>query len=148
MPTEAINTALIIEGKNKYALASDLINLSDTIDNITERVEKLENAVSAEKIAQWDAAVSKEEYEIKVAELEQADYTLNSRCNVLDQEVKNLINKTSDFVTLKNYEEKISELEQENYTLHSRCNVLDKEVKSLINTVASLEERLKILENN
>lgn len=143
---EAINTALIVEGKNKYALASDLINLSDTVDNIIERVEKLENAVPAEKIAQWDAAVSKEEYETKIAELEQEDYTLNNRCNVLDQEVKNLINKASDFVTLKNYEVKIAELEQANYTLNSRCNVLDKEVKNLINIVAKFETRIAELE--
>ena len=101
----AINTALTIEGKNKYALATDLINLSAALDNINGRVEKLENAVPAEKIAQWDAAVQKEEYNVKIAELEQADYTLNSRCNVLDKEVKNLINLVAELQT------KIAELE-------------------------------------
>ena len=101
----AINTALIVEGKNKYALATDLINLSAALDNINGRVEKLENAVPAEKIAQWDAAVQKEEYNVKIAELEQADYTLNSRCNVLDKEVKNLINLVAEL------QNKIAELE-------------------------------------
>lgn len=101
----AINTALTIEGKSKYALATDLINLSAALDNINGRVEKLENAVPAEKIAKWDAAVQKEEYNVKIAELEQADYTLNSRCNVLDKEVKNLINLVAELQT------KIAELE-------------------------------------
>ena len=101
----AINTALTVEGKSKYALATDLINLSAALDNINGRVEKLENAVSTEKIAKWDAAVQKEEYNVKIAELEQADYTLNSRCNVLDKEVKNLINLVAELQT------KIAELE-------------------------------------
>lgn len=53
---EAINNALIMDGGNKYALAADLVNLSNTVSNINGRVEDLELAVSAEKIAQWDAA--------------------------------------------------------------------------------------------
>ena len=53
---EAINTALIVDEKDKYALAADLINLSTELSNVTERVKNLEDAVPAEKIAQWDAA--------------------------------------------------------------------------------------------
>lgn len=45
----AINTALQINGVDKYALASELIAVSN-------RVKALEDTISAEKISQWDSA--------------------------------------------------------------------------------------------
>jgi hypothetical protein len=42
------------------------------------------------------STVSIATYEAKIAELEQEILTVNSRCNVLDKEVKNLINKVAE----------------------------------------------------
>ena len=104
----------------------------------------------------YDDRVEQAVYDVKIAELEQENYTVNSRCNVLDKEVKGLINRTIDneaiistntssidIVESKLLEE-IAIREEQINTLNSRCNVLDYEVKQLINKV---EELTKIINN-
>lgn len=97
---DAINNALIVNGGNKYALAADLVNLSTTVSNINSRVEDLELAVSAEKIAQWNAA------EVNV----QSDWTETDE--TADSYIKN--KPTLDFVPMETYNallERIAALE-------------------------------------
>lgn len=96
----AINNAVLIDGANKYALAADLVNLSTTVGNINGRVENLELAVSAEKIAQWDAA------EVNV----QSDWAETDENS--DSYIKN--KPTLDFVPMETYNallERIAALE-------------------------------------
>lgn len=97
---DAINNALIVDGVNKYVLAADLVNLSTTVSNINSRVEDLELAVSAEKIAQWDAA------EVNV----QSDWAETDE--TADSYIKN--KPTLDFVPMETYNvllERIAALE-------------------------------------
>lgn len=121
----ALTNALYIEGVEKYALATNVseallnidneiallkqedINLHSRCNVLDKEVKNLINAVPAEKIAKWDAAVAQTDYDEKVAELEQADQTLNNNYNSLDTEVKNLIN------TINALQERVSALESQ-----------------------------------
>ena len=97
---DAINNALLVDDVNKYALAADLVNLSTTVSNINDRVEDLELAVSAEKIAQWDAA------EVNI----QSDWAETDE--TADSYIKN--KPTLDFVPMETYNallERIAALE-------------------------------------
>ena len=103
----SINNALYINGNEKYAIAAnvnskfasldqDILTVNSRCNVLDKEVKNLINAVPAEKIAKWDAAVSTEVYEAKIAELIQENVTLHSRCNVLDKEVKQLIYRVDE----------------------------------------------------
>ena len=116
-------------------------------DAMSEEIKNRQDAIDAEaKLrADADAAINKE-----IGNLKQSDITLNSRYDVLDKEVKGLINNVSTLTDSKvennTFQMSIKELNQSDYTLNSRCNVLDNEVKQLINKVNELQERIAELE--
>lgn len=101
--------------------------INDVVINYTKEID-IERKTRIDAIENLTTSLTK---------LQQEDYTLNSRCNVLDKEVKGLINEVtiltnykSDIDSIKNT---IEVLEQKDDTLNSRCDGLDKEVKDLIN---------------
>lgn len=88
---EAINKALVIDGQDKYALATDLINLSTELNSIAERVKNLEDAVSADKIVQWNAAEANVQSDWNESDDTSDAYILNK------PDLTNMIETTSQF---------------------------------------------------
>ena len=93
-----INNSLIIDGVEKYTLATDFTGLTDIVNTTTEKVETLEAAVPAEKIAKWDAA------ETNV----QSDWNEND--NTSDAFIKNKPD-LSQYVSIEAYNSLLDQIE-------------------------------------
>ena len=153
---------LIDEQERAEAAESEIVNMVTTLR--AEVVAKNEEFVDS---LNNNVATLQEQINNETSTRAQDVYTLNSRCNVLDKEVKTLINNTNEITPkiinlqdglievdtevaslIVNMENEIQTRAQEVYTLNSRCNVLDNEVKQLINKVAELTTKIEELSNN
>ena len=112
---EYISSVSQIDGKIKierkslpvYTLVESNTNGSINFNGTDVPVHGL-GSVAYENV---DSFVKVEDFNAAIAEKDQEIYTLNSRCNTLDTEVKNLINLVNDLTT------RITKLEEQNNTV-------------------------------